>query len=268
MISPTIHIGCAGWNIPKEYVGKFPGEGTHLERYARIFPAVEINSSFYRSHKPSTYERWAKSVPEKFRFSVKVPRLITHTRRLRDADAALTAFLAECAQLGANLGLLLVQLPPSLRYDMDTADRFFTVLRRHFDGDVACEPRHPTWCAPEPDNLLASFRVARVAAHPSILTTISAADGVQGISNPNIEDLTTLPEPGGWSGLVYYRLHGAPRIYYSSYPDTLLKALSSSLAYAASREARVWCIFDNTAEGAAAENALAIMNMLGHTMEP
>jgi uncharacterized protein YecE (DUF72 family) len=250
----TLRIGCAGWNIPKAFAGRFPEEGSHLERYARTFSAVEINSSFYRSHQPPTYERWAKSVPEGFRFSVKVPKLITHTRRLKDTDDALTDFLAECSQLGAKLGPLLVQLPPSLRFDMDVADSFFTALRRDFNGDVACEPRHPTWFAPEPDTLLSSYHVARVAADPSkVPGAIAKGEGAE---------VTTLAEPGGWSGLVYYRLHGSPRIYYSAYPDNYLKALARRLAEAEKVGARVWCIFDNTAEGAATGDALAIMDML------
>ena len=234
---------------------RFPAEGTQLERYARIFSAVEINSSFYRSHKPSTYERWANSVPEGFRFSVKMPRLITHTHRLKDADAALTTFLAECSQLGTKLGPLLVQLPPSLRFDTDMAhraDRFFDTLRRQFNGDVACEPRHPTWFGREPDSLLASYHIARVAADPSI------------VPKAEVEEVTTLAEAGGWTGLLYYRLHGSPRIYYSAYPASYLKALALTLAEAQRGGAQVWCIFDNTADGAATGDALAVMDMLAH----
>jgi uncharacterized protein YecE (DUF72 family) len=255
MKSQAIHIGCAGWNIPKAFAARFPAEGTQLERYARIFSAVEINSSFYRPHKPSTYERWASSVPEGFRFSVKVPRLITHTHRLKDAGAALTDFLAECSLLGTKLGPLLVQLPPSLRFDTDTAnraDRFFDTLRREFNGDVACEPRHPTWFAPEPNSLLSSYHVARVAADPSI---VPREEG---------EEMVTPAEAGGWSGLVYYRLHGSPRIYYSAYPDSYLKALARTLADAGRDGAQVWCIFDNTADGAATGDALAVMDFLAH----
>jgi uncharacterized protein YecE (DUF72 family) len=253
----TLHIGCAGWNIPRGFAARFPDEGSQLARYARTFSAVEINSSFYRAHQPSTYERWANSVPEGFRFSVKVPKLITHTHRLKDADDDLTNFLAECSQLGPNLGPLLVQLPPSLKFDTDTADRFFTTLRRHFDGDIACEPRHPTWFAPEPDTRLSSYHVARVAADPSIMP--AAVDGQDA-------EVTTLPEPGGWGGLVYYRLHGSPRIYYSAYPNNYLKALARRLTEGVKGGAQVWCIFDNTAEGAATGDALSVMDALANNV--
>ena len=138
-----------GWSIPREHADRFPEEGTHLARYAGRFPAVEINSSFYKPHRPATYARWAASVPADFRFSVKVPKLATHERRLVDADDVLDGFLAEATQLGDKLGPLLVQLPPSLTFSAGVAERFFALLRGRFDGAVALEPRHPSWFEPE-----------------------------------------------------------------------------------------------------------------------
>jgi hypothetical protein len=86
-------VGCAGWSIPVPLQARFAAAGTHLERYAAGLPSVEINSSFYRPHLPATYARWAASVPPTFQFSVKVPRSITHERRLKDIEALLEAFL-------------------------------------------------------------------------------------------------------------------------------------------------------------------------------
>jgi uncharacterized protein YecE (DUF72 family) len=106
---PSLHVGCAGWSIPREYAEHFPAEGTHLECYAQRLPAVEINSSFYRPHRPETYARWAASVPDTFRFAVKVPKEMTHTRRLRDIAEPLDRFLSEVAALGPTLGPLLVK---------------------------------------------------------------------------------------------------------------------------------------------------------------
>jgi uncharacterized protein YecE (DUF72 family) len=140
-----IHVGCAGWSIPRQYAEHFPERGTHLERYAQRLPAVEINSSFYRPHRSATYARRAASVPASFRFAVKVPREITHTRRLRDVAEPLERFLSESAALGATLGPLLLQLPPSLRFNADIAEAFFTILRARFSGSVVCEPRHASW---------------------------------------------------------------------------------------------------------------------------
>src|SRR5215212_12105710 len=113
-----VAIGTAGWTIPARFGAEFPGEGSHLQRYARRFAAAEINSSFYRPHRPATYARWAASVPDGFRFSAKVPKAATHEARLRgpDAVAALERFLGEVRELGDRLGPLLVQLPPKLSY--------------------------------------------------------------------------------------------------------------------------------------------------------
>jgi uncharacterized protein YecE (DUF72 family) len=110
----TIHIGCAGWSLPKEHLTLFPLTGSHLERYAARFNCVEINSSFYRSHRVATYQRWAAATPPNFRFAVKLPKQITHIKRLSGADEAITGFATEVAGLGMKLGPVLVQLPPNL----------------------------------------------------------------------------------------------------------------------------------------------------------
>lgn len=236
------YVGCAGWSLPLADQPRFPAGGTHLQRYAAVLPAVEINSSFHRPHRPSTYARWADAVPEAFRFSVKLPREITHTARLVDAEAPLDRFLGEASALGTRLGCLLVQLPPSLAFDEDIAGAFFRALRERHGGPVACEPRHPSWFAAPADALLIDHHVARVAADPARVP--EAAD------------------PGGWPELVYYRLHGSPRIYYSAYPPPYLVALAMALNQAARRGLPTWCIFDNTASGAATSNALDLLERL------
>jgi uncharacterized protein YecE (DUF72 family) len=237
----NVRVGCAGWSVPKEHGDRFPEEGTHLARYAARFPAVEINSSFYKPHRPTTYARWASSAPAEFRFSVKVPKVATHERRLIDAGDILDSFLAEATQLGDKLGPLLVQLPPSLKFSADIAERFFAALRARFDGDVALEPRHASWFEPEAEQLVTTHRVARVAADPAVVPAAA--------------------EPGGWDGLVYYRLHGSPKVYYSAYPDQYLDSLAKTLVKAA-KSADVWCIFDNTAAFAATGDALTTRRLV------
>ena len=138
-------VGTAGWSLPRAYAESFPGEGSLLERYARVFPAAEINSSFYRPHQPKTYARWAASVPQGFRFAVKVPKEATHTRKLTGAGPVLDRFLGEATALGDALGPLLVQLPPSLALDTRVAGTFFRVLRRRFDGAVAWGEDQDIW---------------------------------------------------------------------------------------------------------------------------
>lgn len=228
-------IGTAGWTVPREEADEFPGEGTHLQRYATRFTAAEINSSFYRPHRHSTYVRWAGSVPPGFRFSVKVPKEITHAARLKDPEAMLESFLAGVQGLGEALGCLLVQLPPSLRFDPVVARRFFTALRERYAGGLVCEPRHASWLEPEADRMLTELRVARVGADP---------DRPAGARRP-----------GGWPGIRYHRLHGWPKMYYSSYSTAELAEVAKQLADAREEGSLAWCIFDNTAEGAAIRNA-------------
>jgi len=239
MSSREVRVGIAGWSIPREHAGRFPDEGGHLSRYARRLPAVEINSSFYRPHRPSTYARWAAETPDGFEFSLKVPREVTHTRRLADADEPLGRFLDEGAELGIKRGPILVQLPPSLAFDAATARSFLATLRRRYGGPAACEPRHPTWFTPEADRLLIDHEIARVAADPAVVPRAA--------------------EPGGWGGLVYYRLHGSPRIYHSAYSAEYLDSLARKLA---KPDAPTWCIFDNTAQGEATINALTVLDRL------
>ena len=232
---PTrLFIGTAGWSIPRGFAAQCGGPGTHLERYARRFRGAEINSSFYRPHAATTYSKWASCTPPGFQFAVKMPRQITHELALRRARPLLERFLAESAGLGEHRGPLLVQLPASHIFDARVAGRFFDGLRSRHQGPVACEPRHVSWLAAAADALLARYQVARVAADPA------RASGLE--------------RPGGWPGLVYYRLHGSPRTYWSRYGLAFIDTLAASLdALAPSVDA--WCIFDNTASGAAIENA-------------
>jgi uncharacterized protein YecE (DUF72 family) len=241
-----LRIGTAGWTIPGAHSALAPGLGTHLERYARIFNCVEINSSFYRSHRPATWQRWADSTPEDFRFSVKFPKVITHTAKLAVAPNALDAFFHETAALGNKLGPILIQLPPSLRFDDCPAAEFLEALRDRYPGTIAFEPRHATWFTPDADDLLELHRITRVAADPT--------------RQPNSKP-SQIPLPGGWPGLAYFRLHGSPRTYYSNYDSRCLTALAHTVSGLASTT-EVWVIFDNTALGHAFTNARELQDHL------
>lgn len=236
-----VFLGCAGWSLPRDQWPHFALQGTHLHRYGAVLNAVEINSSFYRPHRPLTYERWGQSVPPGFRFSVKLPRLITHEQRLQRSETALDEFLSQCSRLGERLGCLLVQLPPSLSYEPIVARAFFSALRQRYSGSVVLEPRHASWT--EAQAVLREFQIGRVAADPPV---ISGAD-----------------IPGGWQGVRYWRLHGSPRIYHSPYTPERLLALAEVLRACAREGIPTWCIFDNTASGHALSDALSLREMLG-----
>ena len=241
-MATQIRIGTAGWSIPRDAQSRFPEGESHLARYARVLPAVEINSTFHRPHRAATFERWAATVPRAFRFSVKLPRTITHDQKLERPAPLLDAFLGDLEPLGIKLGCLLVQLPPSLAFDARVARGFFTALRKRCTRGIALEPRHGSWFDGRADALLNACEVARVAADP-----------------PRVEGGDA---PGGWPGLAYFRLHGSPRIYYSSYMDDYLDALAGRLRDLRRRRIPAWCIFDNTTLGAGTGNALSLTGRL------
>ena len=233
-------VGTAGWSIPRSAAGGFSDASPVLARYSERFSAVEINSSFYRPHRPATYERWAATVPADFQFAVKAPRQITHEHRLVAAGALIAAFCKQIAGLGAALGPVLIQLPPSLAFDDTVAARFFEGWRDLFDGPTACEPRHLSWFSDAANRRLAQARIARVAADPALCPAAAV--------------------PGGFDGLAYYRLHGSPVMYDSSYADRLDPLAQALVASAAARP--TWSIFDNTRLGAATDDALALIERL------
>jgi uncharacterized protein YecE (DUF72 family) len=243
-----IRIGTAGWNVPlahAERVDPAHRGGSSLARYARLLPASEVNTSFYRHHRTSTWARWAASTPPGFRFSCKLPRAVTHDARLDPARSApiIDRLLEEIAPLGAKAGPLLVQLPPSFEFDAVLVGRFLEALRERWSGAVVCEPRHASWFDDAAGGLLADQHVARVAADPARVPAAAT--------------------PGGWNGLAYVRLHGSPRMYYSEYTEEFLDTLAGELrALAAGPAEQIWCIFDNTAGGAALGDALRLRERL------
>jgi uncharacterized protein YecE (DUF72 family) len=230
---PIVHVGCATWAIGSKGDHLLPHvPGGNLARYAARLTAAEVNSSFHRSHRHGTWGRWARSVGPSFRFSAKAPKAVTHERRLD----ALAPFVEEIAMLGDKLGPVLLQFPPSRAFDADD-------LVSHLDAlpglRVVVEPRHASWFTDEADELLASREVARVAADPAVVARAA--------------------EPGGWPELRYFRLHGSPVTYRSSYDDAFLRRVAAQL------RPGDWCIFDNTASGEALGNALTLLGNLSRS---
>ena len=239
-----IKIGTAGWSIAKAEAHKFEVSGSGLQRYASRFPIVEINSSFHRSHLPETWSRWSDETPDAFRFAVKLPKEITHTRKLRDCSNLVGEFLGEVAHLGPKLGAVLVQLPPKLEFNSVMCSDVFDQLRTAVDAAIVCEPRHPSWFTPRVDDFLLAHRVCRAAADPAIMPSAAV--------------------PGGSDDLAYFRLHGSPVIYRSSYADRIEKIGETLLATSA-KSNDVWCVFDNTASSDATQNALAVLQVIARS---
>lgn len=237
---PAVRIGTAGWTIPRAHADQVPGAGSHLERYARRLACSEINSTFYRPSRQSTWIRWSASVPADFRFAVKAPKALTHEAALEVSEATkseLSEFLEQTRLLGAKLGPLLFQLPPKQAFDQKRTGTFFEHLKNVHAGAIVLEPRHASWFSAEAESILSEFHISRAAADPAPVPQAAV--------------------PGGSDSLVYYRLHGSPRKYYSAYTGEWLQQLAQTLR-SRTAETEAWVIFDNTASGAALGDALTL----------
>jgi uncharacterized protein YecE (DUF72 family) len=154
-----IIVGTSGWQY-RDWRGVLYPPGVPqrgwLEFYAGHFATVEINSAFYRLPSRDTFARWGSAAPADFRAAVKASRFLTHTKRLRDPAEPVARLLDRARGLGAKLGPVLLQLPPTLRFDADLLD---AVLRAFGRGRgaaprVAVEPRHESWWTPQARDLL------------------------------------------------------------------------------------------------------------------
>lgn len=141
-----LSIGTSGWQY-RDWRGRFYPEGLPqrlwLEHYAGHFPVVEVNNAFYRLPEKSTFEQWRERTPDGFRFAVKMSRYLTHVKRLRDPAEPVGRFLERADALGAKLGPVLLQLPPTLKADLGALDE--TLAQFPERVRVVVEPRHPTW---------------------------------------------------------------------------------------------------------------------------
>jgi uncharacterized protein YecE (DUF72 family) len=223
--SGIVRVGISGWTYPPWRGVFFPeklSQKRELEFAASIFRTIEINGTFYSLQRPSSYQSWADRTPEDFVFSVKAPRYITHMRRLRDVETPLANFFASgILKLGAKLGPILWQLPPSFKYSPEIINDFLRRLPRTTEEAVdlgkqhdrmvdgksfletdrirplrhAMEIRHASFVIPEFITTLRKYKVALVCA-----------DSVEW---PRLMDVT--------SDFVYCRLHGSKELYASGY---------------------------------------------------
>jgi uncharacterized protein YecE (DUF72 family) len=236
-----IRIGTAGWSNPPAKRSHRDTDQTHLYYYAMHFSCVEINTSFYRPHRGKTYQRWRDETPASFRFSVKMPRSITHESHLRRCAGEVARFYEDIAALQPKLTAVLVQLPPSLEFERSAVRAFFKTVPQLRGAKLVCEPRHASWFTTAAEALLREAGVSRVAADPVRSTGADI--------------------PGGAQRFAYFRWHGTPRMYYSKYSQDQLAAFAATVRKSAARE--IWCVFDNTARYAAWDDALQFAAVCG-----
>lgn len=242
-------IGTAGWSIPKivrdDFFGVDVVKPDHLAAYSSEFAGVELNSPFHKDPLAKTYEKWATATPDYFRFSVKLAKRFTHLQKLKVDATDLAKVLGDIQHLREKLGTILIQIPPKLIFDQESAEDFFATFRELHDGLVVFEARHESWANREATRVLEDHRIGRVIADPDKLGP--AAE----IRN---------------AGIAYFRLHGSPKVYYDAYDVKALEAWVTRVYEARKTFEHVWCIFDNTAQGFATPNAVDMQRKLRSLM--
>jgi uncharacterized protein YecE (DUF72 family) len=167
-----IWIGTSGFQYP-EWKGSFYPEkllnARMLSFYAQHFATTEINYSFYRIPSAKTLVSWNSATPEKFYFSFKAPKEITHIRRLQNADDALRRFLEAITELNQKLGAVLFQMPPFFKKNLSVLESFLVSLPRNLN--VAFEFRHASWFADDVFSCLKSHNAALCVAESEKLVS-------------------------------------------------------------------------------------------------
>jgi uncharacterized protein YecE (DUF72 family) len=233
----VLTIGTSGWQYRdwrgRLYPPKLP-QRLWLEHYAERFATVEVNNAFYRLPERHTFEQWRKRTPDDFVVAVKMSRYLTHVRRLRDPAEPVARFLDRAAGLGDRLGPVLLQLPPTLRADLDALDATLSQFPR--DVRVAVEPRHPTWFTDDCRRLLERHGAALCWA-----------------------DRKGRPVTPLWNtaGFGYLRMHEGRAEPWPRYGPAALKGWIARL----SDVADAYIYFNNDPSGAAVTDAVAMAAM-------
>jgi uncharacterized protein YecE (DUF72 family) len=237
-------IGCSGFYY-KNWRGSFyPPELAQrkwFEFYCETFNTVELNVTFYRFPKIESLRSWYSRSPQQFRFTVKAPRLITHYKRFNNVTREIREFYDVVSQgLADKLGTILFQLHPGLRYSEENLQRIFDALDPAFTNVL--EFRHESWW---------NSNVVRALKDHGLAFC--------GISYPGLPD-----DVMKTSNALYYRFHGVPKLYLSSYPDDELKEKAETINKL-KNVSDVYAYFNNDIEVAAIFNARKLMELTGTT---
>ncbi|HUW51288.1 MAG TPA: DUF72 domain-containing protein [Sulfuricella sp.] len=241
-MSGRAFIGTSGWNYPEwrdSFYGGIPARDW-LGFYARHFDAVEVNATFYRHQRRSTFEHWREQTPANFVFAIKGHRYLTHVKRLAEAEQSLATSREAAAGLGNKLAVVLWQTPRSLHKDLARLERFAQALSAWPEVRHVLEFRHASWFDAEVAGCLRGHRLANCLS--------------DAVDWPLWDAVTT--------DLVYVRLHGHARTYASAYGDGELGDWAGRIRVWLAEGRNVHVYFDNTAAGAALHNALRLKEML------
>ncbi len=232
------HIGTSGWSY-YHWTGIFYPENLEkrawLSYYAKWFDTVEINSTFYRLPFKNMVKGWKNKVPENFTFAVKGSKIVTHNKRLKDAKEDVDRFIERVSLLEGTLGVVLWQLPPSIKKDIELLKDFLEILPKNIRHTV--EFRHKSWFNDDVYSILEDHDVAFC-----------------------ITDSKRLKSP--WvktASFVYVRFHGPEKLYASEYSEKYLKNVAEKLL---EMDAESFVYFNNDFEGYAIKNAKFLKEIL------
>ena len=235
-----IHIGTSGWNY-KHWLGafypeKFPAKQM-LAFYAEHFDTVEINATHYHLPDFSSFDNWRETVPDDFVFAVKASRFTTHMKKLKSPKASTEKFFVRAAKLRNKLGVVLFQLPPRWKVNVERLEHFLDAMPRGYR--YTFEFRDESWFEDEVYDLLRKHNVALCFYHQ------------MGYDSP--QEIT--------ADFIYVRLHGTDSKYGGSYPDNALKQWARRIRRWRKDSRDVYFYFNNDPEGHAIKNALALKQM-------
>ncbi len=241
-------IGTSGWHY-YHWKGRFYPQDLPAQQwlsfYAQRFPTVELNASFYRQPRGSSWDMWRRTAPEGFLFAVKANRFITHIKRLDDCADPLSRFLEGARRLGDRLGPVLYQMPPSFHRTEENVRRLESFLPLLPDGLMhAFEFRHKSWFE---DDTLAQLRRHGVA--------FCSFDMV-GLECPL----------AATARYAYVRFHGSEALYASNYTEEMLADWAARLRELGRDVDDVFAYFNNDAWGFAAANAATLKTLLAASL--
>jgi uncharacterized protein YecE (DUF72 family) len=265
-------IGISGYDYPR-WRGVFYPEDLPKKRWlqfaARRFNSIELNGTFYSLKSPAVFARWASAVPTRdFVFAIKGSRFITHHLKLRNADMALSNFLASgILALGRHTGPFLWQLPDSYRFDAERVDTFMRMLPRTSRAAEPVAARHDERLrrgalSEAPVNV--RYRHAFEVRHPSYF-----CDEFYALLRKHRCAFVIADSAGRWemsdavtARFVYVRLHGSTKLYTSRYSDAELDAWSARIVQWLTEQRDVYVYFDNDAHAHAPRDALRLAERL------
>lgn len=237
-----LFIGCSGFSY-RHWRGTFyPDDITQKEwftYYSSHFSTVELNVTFYRTPNAETFRHWHDDSAANFSFAVKGSRFITHIKRLQEIEESLDRFFGPAQQLKEKMQVVLWQLPPQFKLNLERLESFL-VLLENYGVRNTLEFRNESWIVPEVVDLCRSRNVSLcMADHPPFLD-----------------------EPPITADFVYIRRHGMQGSYNGFYSSEQLAKDAARIRGYLERDLDVFIYFNNDLGGAAPNNAIELAGML------